>query len=121
MLIAIIILLSIVILIIAVGYFLSAPKYSGPVSDHFNGKQFFNPTGAKAKGLSDVFKWMLNRKKGKWREPKVFSSGEKPPVKIENGLRITFINHSTFLIQTSGLNILTDPIWSNRAGPFSWL
>ena len=36
-------------------------------------------------------------------------------------LRVTPINHSTVLIQTAGLNILTDPIWSHRASPFSFM
>ena len=30
------------------------------------------------------------------------------------------MNHSTFLIQGNGVNILTDPIWSDRASPFAW-
>ncbi|HEY0722403.1 MAG TPA: MBL fold metallo-hydrolase, partial [Pyrinomonadaceae bacterium] len=34
--------------------------------------------------------------------------------------RVTFVNHATVLIQTGGLNILTDPIWSERASPFTW-
>jgi L-ascorbate metabolism protein UlaG (beta-lactamase superfamily) len=29
---------------------------------------------------------------------------------------ITWIGHSTFLIQTGGLNILTDPVWAKRMG-----
>jgi L-ascorbate metabolism protein UlaG (beta-lactamase superfamily) len=29
---------------------------------------------------------------------------------------ITWIGHSTFLIQLNGLNILTDPVWANRLG-----
>lgn len=33
---------------------------------------------------------------------------------------LTWIGHATFLIQYSGLNILTDPQFSNRASPFSW-
>ncbi len=35
-------------------------------------------------------------------------------------LRITLVNHSTVLIQQRGVNILTDPIWSERASPVSW-
>jgi L-ascorbate metabolism protein UlaG (beta-lactamase superfamily) len=31
------------------------------------------------------------------------------------------VNHSTVLIQYAGTNILTDPIWSDRASPFSSL
>ncbi len=33
---------------------------------------------------------------------------------------ITWIGHSTLLIQTEGLNILTDPIWSERCSPVSF-
>ena len=120
MLTALIYTLSGIALTIIVGYFLSAPKYSGPVSDHFNGKRFINPSGIKAAGFFAVFKWMLTRQKGKRSKLKNISYGEKPPAKVEDGLRITFINHSTFLIQANGLNILTDPTWSNRASPFSW-
>ena len=34
---------------------------------------------------------------------------------------ITFVNHATFLIQTGGISILTDPVWSERASPFRWI
>ncbi len=32
-------------------------------------------------------------------------------------IQLTWIGHSTFLIQVAGITILTDPIWSNRASP----
>lgn len=31
----------------------------------------------------------------------------------------TWVGHATVLIQTQGINILTDPIWSDIAGPFN--
>jgi L-ascorbate metabolism protein UlaG (beta-lactamase superfamily) len=34
---------------------------------------------------------------------------------------VTFVGHSTFLIQTSAGNILTDPMYSQRAGPWNLL
>ncbi len=34
-------------------------------------------------------------------------------------LRITWIGHSTFLVQLPAGNVLTDPIWAERASPFS--
>ena len=36
-------------------------------------------------------------------------------------IRATFINHSTVLIQTGGYNIITDPIYSERCSPVSFL
>ena len=36
-------------------------------------------------------------------------------------MRVTLINHSTLLLQQWGGNILTDPIWSRRAGPSTWI
>jgi L-ascorbate metabolism protein UlaG (beta-lactamase superfamily) len=45
-----------------------------------------------------------------------------PPERAGLGaLRATYINHATVLLQIDCLNILTDPIWSKRAGPASWL
>ncbi|NOT75139.1 MAG: MBL fold metallo-hydrolase [Cyclobacteriaceae bacterium] len=106
--------------IVLTGYFLSGPKYSGPVTDHFDGKKFFTPGGRPAKGLSDVFEWMRKRKRTPWTEKKEIGAGNKPPERVGRGTRITFVNHSTFLIQTDGINILTDPVWSERVSPFSW-
>jgi len=41
-----------------------------------------------------------------------------PPRRVEgSALRVTWINHATVLLQTAGINILTDPIWSECAGP----
>jgi L-ascorbate metabolism protein UlaG (beta-lactamase superfamily) len=104
---------------IIVGLLLSAPTYHGPTSDHFDGKKFLNPAGVKAKGLPDVFKWMRERKPGKW-EKKNVKFGAKPLPRYDNGVRITFVNHSTFLIQVDGVNILTDPVWSERVSPFTF-
>lgn len=45
-----------------------------------------------------------------------------PPASIDGErCRITLINHSTVLIQFAGMNLITDPVWSERASPFSWL
>ncbi|MCG8372949.1 MAG: MBL fold metallo-hydrolase, partial [Balneolales bacterium] len=47
--------------------------------------------------------------------------GPRPAEKINDSTQvITYINHSTFLIQTDGLNILTDPVFSKRVSPFSF-
>jgi L-ascorbate metabolism protein UlaG (beta-lactamase superfamily) len=36
------------------------------------------------------------------------------------GLRVTWLGHSTFLIEIDGHRILTDPVWSERSSPFGW-
>lgn len=38
----------------------------------------------------------------------------------ESGLRITWLGHSTTLLEIDGVRLLLDPVWSERAGPFSW-
>lgn len=70
------------------------------------------------KPIRSFLRWRKERKQSK----KDFSYlVEQSPVKHTQFLRtntekttITWIGHSTFLIQTNGLNILTDPVWSNK-------
>lgn len=100
-----------------VGFLISAPRYQGEMTDHFNGKIFMNPGDVKAKGLKDVIKWATNRNRQPWRTLTNVKPGLKPASKVVEGIKITFVNHSTFLIQVAGLNILTDPIWSDRTSP----
>src|SRR5205823_2413427 len=62
-------------------------------------------------------KWQLNRKRGTWRDIDA-PPGPRPPLQVgEGGLRVTFINHATTLVQLDGINILTDPVWSERVSP----
>ncbi|MDR0477791.1 MAG: MBL fold metallo-hydrolase [Desulfobulbaceae bacterium] len=100
---------------------LSPPYYRGPLSDHFDGQRFFNPGQANNETFSKVLKWYAIRKRQPWPAFSALPVTDKPPGKVEgNGLRIGFVGHATVLIQTQGLNILTDPLWSRRASPFTW-
>jgi L-ascorbate metabolism protein UlaG (beta-lactamase superfamily) len=38
-----------------------------------------------------------------------------------SGLRVTWLGHSTTLLEIDGATILTDPIWSERASPSRWI
>ena len=102
-----------------VGFLLSGPVYKGKSSRHFNGKTFVNPGDTRAKGLPDVIKWMATRKRATWSYRDV-TTPTLPASSVTEGIRITFVNHSTFLIQGCGINVLTDPVWSERVSPFSW-
>jgi L-ascorbate metabolism protein UlaG (beta-lactamase superfamily) len=85
---------------------------------HFDGKRFRSPQPRRG-NFRDLLRWLLSRKPGPWRIWTDAKPVPRPP-KTSERLRITFINHSTFLVQLDGLNILTDPIWSERASPISW-
>lgn len=113
-------LLSFVFIFIIGGMLLSAPRYKGPVTDHFDGKVFSNPNGQKSKGLVEVLKWMWTRKQEPWTKAVDWTIPKKE-FHQPKGIRITFVNHSTFLIQIGKVNILTDPVWSKRVSPFSWM
>ncbi|TGE21038.1 MBL fold metallo-hydrolase [Hymenobacter metallicola] len=106
-----------------IGCSISAPRYAGPRSDHFDGKQFQNAGGVHAQeGLRPMLRWMLHREKGPFPEQPAAPYGPKPPARVSGGqLRVTFVNHGTFLLQVDGLNILTDPIWSERTSPYQWI
>ena len=118
---ALILLIGVPLVMFIIGAFMSAPRYRGPVSDHFDGRRFINPGKVEAKGGMDVFKWMITRKRGPWNEVRDENYGKHPLAHFKGGIRVTFINHSTFLIQVDGINILTDPVWSERASPLKWI
>ena len=94
--------------------------YQGPVSDHFDGMRFLNPAGEPEtdRALGDLLRWRRTAPDNPWP-----SSIDVVPVVPEarvDGLRVTMVGHATLLIQIGGLNILTDPVWSDRASPLSF-
>jgi len=98
----------------------SRARYYGPVSDHFDGTKFYYKGSSHS--FSDMVKWLREMKTVKWPDWVDDPFWPKPVEKVaDRELRVTYINHATTLIQIDGINILTDPIWSERAGPFSWL
>jgi L-ascorbate metabolism protein UlaG (beta-lactamase superfamily) len=87
---------------------------------HCRDGRFFNP-GVPEHGLRELLKWIHARKPGDWPRWIPSSPGPKPPERVQDSaLRVTFINHSTVLLQTEGLNLLTDPVWSRRVSPVSF-
>ena len=112
---------SVILIYLLVNRALSAPCYSGETTDHFDGRRFHNLEGPPRSGFVDFLRWKLSGKRGEWNDWTNAEPGAPPPVRVEaEKLRITFINHATVLVQTGNLNILTDPIWSERASPFTW-
>ena len=95
--------------------------YDGPLSDHFDGIHFFDQHGSQPKKLSDLLWWYTHRGATKWPEWAPSPYSDRPPRRVDGGaLRVSFVGHATLLIQTAGVNILTDPVWSMRASPVSF-
>lgn len=93
--------------------------YQGPPSDHFDGVRFFNPgQPATDRGLPDMLRWKFGPRPATW--PKAVPVAQAVPEPRVAGLSITAVGHATLLIQAAGLNLLTDPVWSERASPFSF-
>lgn len=110
--------------IIVVPYFLDRLYYEGPPSGHYDGARFFNPDGGDLPltGPNRYFtptrivRFLFTDGRPDW--PDVPVTPSKPPARVDGeAMRVTWIGHATALVQTQGLNILTDPIWSNHASP----
>lgn len=115
-------LLGLLALVFGIGCGLSGPGYRGPVSDHFDGQRFVNVGPVAHRTFGELFRWMTTRQPGPWPDWIEAEPGPPPPPRVGSGqLRVTFVNHATVLLQMDGLNILTDPIWSERASPFNWI
>jgi L-ascorbate metabolism protein UlaG (beta-lactamase superfamily) len=95
-----------------------------PPSDHYDGKLFFNPEAAMdARSRRGGFRRMLKRRFS--GDPAQWA---KWPAYVENqsyealsGEGVTFLGHAAFLIHLGGLNVLTDPAFSERCSPVQWL
>ena len=102
----------------------SMKTYDGPVSDHFDGMRFFDPDGVPPKiawprccaGSSAPAGSAQN-----WPDWVPSRTADTPPPRVGGDkVRLSFVGHASWLIQTAGLNILVDPVWSMRASPFAF-
>ena len=108
--------------------FLDRIYYEGPASDHFDGARFFNPDGdadtaAPPTGGSRAgFFWRYltgNDGRPEWPKSVAVTPGKPEPRVDGERMVVTWIGHASVLVQTQGLNILTDPV-SDRAGPLGF-
>lgn len=118
---------AVLLAITIVPRFLDRIYYEGPASDHFDGGRFFNPDGdadtirpPTGSSRGGFFWRYLTGSDGRppWPDSVPVTPG-KPAARVEGDRMVaTWIGHATVLLQTQGLNILTDPIYAERAGPF---
>jgi L-ascorbate metabolism protein UlaG (beta-lactamase superfamily) len=133
-------------LIIVVPPFLDRIYYVGPASGHYDGARFFNPSGddmmrppGGSRGNFLIRYLTGSDGRPSWPDSvpvkQGYGAAEATPCPVTNSritenwkrcvdkvdptkMYATWIGHATVLIQTGGINILTDPIYSERAGPF---
>ncbi len=100
---------------------LTSRYYHGPISDHFDGTRFFDIHGVPPKSFADLLRWWSSRSLSGWPEHVTDIQQDIPPARVDGPRwRLSFVGHATLLIQLSGLNILTDPVWSERVSPLSF-
>lgn len=92
---------------------------------HHQGDRFVNLYPFKEPGVFDLIKWRWQRRNKKIPplESYHFPMAKNDPGFLQNNRlenTVTWIGHSTLLVQIKGINILTDPHFSKRASPVQW-
>jgi len=115
--------------------FLDARYYRGTQTTHFDGTRFANPDGEDTfapvtraggkPGPTPGFGMMARFITGSdgrpvWPDHVAVHRIAPPPRVAGEAMLATWVGHATVLVQTQGLNILTDPVWSDRAGPLGF-
>ncbi len=117
------------LIVTIVPQFLDRIYYRGSASAHFDGARFFNPDGdadtkqiqpkGSGGGRASFFWKYFTGSDGRPGWPKSVAVNRiAPPARVEGErMVVTWVGHASVLIQTQGLNILTDPVWAEKAGP----
>lgn len=111
--------------IVIVPPFLDARYYDGVESDHYDGGRFFNPDGeiaAPARPGTNprafALRWLLQADdRPAWPDAIAVKPAKPAPFAAPRGMTATWVGHATVLVQAAGLNILTDPVWSDQVSP----
>lgn len=113
-----------------VPHFLDAIYYRGAMSTHFDGARFRNPdrddalrAAPQASRTSVIWRTLTGgggATSPAWPDRVKVTPHAIPARVAGQDMVVTWVGHATVLVQTQGLNILTDPIWSHRAGPYGF-
>jgi L-ascorbate metabolism protein UlaG (beta-lactamase superfamily) len=100
---------------LALGLATATPPRTWNDPAYFDGHRYHQPEPLTA-GFRDWARRTATSRRGPWRKFTDTPPGPPPPACVTDGrLRITWVNHATFLIQMDGVNILTDPTWAKRS------
>lgn len=96
-------------------------RYTGAVSEHFDGKAFKNLHTNETRGFFDLLKWQFQGGRSAWPKWVDNTTHPTPTAPTASGtVHATFINHASYLLQWHGLAVITDPVFSQRCSPFTW-
>lgn len=96
------------------------PRPRFPVSDHCDGRTFFNPRRHVDRGWLEVMKWKVTTRATPWPESVAVTPTLPLPLAAADLLAATWIGHATYLLQTTAGTLLTDPVFSARVSPVSF-
>jgi L-ascorbate metabolism protein UlaG (beta-lactamase superfamily) len=91
------------------------------------GRRFQNPVETKVGGISIMLqlipKYLTNREERVPREPLGPFRTDPRAYRAwpRSGLRVTWMGHASTLMEIDGVRVLMDPVWEERASPFSWM
>jgi L-ascorbate metabolism protein UlaG (beta-lactamase superfamily) len=89
--------------------------------EHHIGTKFRNLEGAFQPSFGGLLRWIFRKRPPAWPITVKNNTHPAPPASVAPGeLAVTFIGHSSFLLQFPGAAVLTDPIFADRASPVSW-
>lgn len=94
-----------------------ATRHDGPPSDHFDGRVFRNDEPAPPGALWKFLRWQIFEPGVSWPDHLPIERDRPPPRVHGDDIRVSYVGHATVLVQVAGINILTDPVWSERASP----
>lgn len=88
----------------------------------FDGERFDNLEPVPDKPFSSVIKWRWTSEQTPWPAwvDSLYGSVLKKRT-AQGEIHWSVVNHATVLIQVDGVNILTDPVWSERTSPFGFI
>jgi len=87
-------------------------------TDHFDGRRFFNPSGANGQPVWMVPRMLLTPR-ARWPSS-IPVTPQRPPTVGPDDVVVTFVGHATFLIQVATTTVLIDPVYAERASPVSF-
>lgn len=94
-------------------------------SPHFNGKTFENPVVTEVSGKGAMLAILKEYLK---KHPNRYPAKPLGPFKVDlallknlppDTLRVTWLGHSTTILEIDGKRFITDPVWYQRASPFT--